>query len=509
MVLGITSETFKNVIKLKTPMLRDCFTSKYITAQIFNEGGGWDCVPLVQDYMHDDHIFVRLGKKVLFLKVDMTAIHTYRQVMSRPIQTMLFTTQDYMPFIPGEQKKLEVFCKKNGINRIGPVQAMFLHAASLLEQRNKKGEIVQESIKIEDVIKSLTDTLNPDSEDYATQVTDLESAASDLGTVKIMTPIKPISDILDKKMHNSPLSIFQGFDSLRRANFEWIKIASPARTPFGHWMLVVAIIGMVGLMAAVAYAYDAGLIGGSSGLGALDELLEKAQEFASPEDYLANKTGAETTAEELAAITEKANEVPAVTEKTNEVPAVEGIIEIPDTGAAEVPIVTEEVIIIPEVPIVTEEVIIIPEVPIVTEKIVEVPIVPKPDVNEIIDYFNPDGSQDGWTISSADEVEISGSGSLIDEELTESADLTDLGRPFPDYSLKHDTPDEIVYYTQGNDTEVSHEVTLNNEELNEILKKESIVESHYHDNFNPESGMFDKPIEEVTKESKEFVQDFN
>ena len=496
MPLGINSETVKNVAKFKTPVLRDCFTSKYVTAQIMDEGGGWNCVPLVQKYMHNDHVFVKLGDKVIMLKVDMTAIHTYRQAMSRPIQTLFYTTQDYSPFIPADIKKTENFCKDNGITQLGPVQAMFIHAASLLERKDKKGKIIQQSIQMSDVIDSLTATLNPESEDYVKQCAELNNAANDLGTSELMTPIKPMSDILDKKMHNNPESLASGYDSLRRANFEWKKIASPARTPFGHWALVIGMIGVIGLIAGIAFAYDSGMFG--SGSSALDELLEKAQEFTDPADYLANKTGADTTADAVDKITEEANAVPTVTEKID-VPAVTEKTEVPDVSEkTEVPVV-ESIVVIPDS---ASEVI-------VTEK-TEVPVVPKLDSQGIVDYFNSGSTDDGWVIDSMTEVNITGSGSLLDEELTESTDLSDYGlSSFPDYSRAFEYQDKITYYTQGNDTEIDHDVNTNNDELNDILEKERVVEKHYHDNFNPESGMFDKEIIDDTKSKGEFIQDFN
>ena len=534
MVLGITSETLKNVLKLRTPMLRDCFTSKYITAQIFDDAGGWHCVPLVQEYMHDDHIFVRLGKKVLLLKIDMAAIHTYRQKTSRPIQTLLYSTQDYMPFIPGDEKYIQKFCKVNGITKLGPIQAMFIHAASMLEERDEKGELMRESIKMSDIVEFLTSTLNPDTEQFATERAKLESAAEDMGTTDVLTPTKPMADILDKKMHNNPEALFQGYLSLKNVNWEWKKIANPARTPFGHWALVLVFMGLIVMVALGAYAYDAGLLTSGTGVSALDELLEKSREFTDPDAYRDSLDGTDgdssttTVEEEFNKITEeagKAKEVPAetviVTEKIEETP------KVTEEIVTESPVVTEE--IVTESPVVTEEIVtespkvteeIVTETPVVEgavdipetaktptdeKTIVEIPIVPKANVTDIIQFFNPDG----WSVSSSDGVEITGAGTLLESDDI-ADDLTDLGRTFPDYSMAHDTPDEITYTTQGNDTENTHEVKTNNEELNEILKKESIVEGHYHDNFNPESGMFDKEIvDDADNDQGEFIQDFN
>ena len=515
MALGITSETLKNVLKLRTPVLRDCFTSKYITAQIFDETGGWHAVPLIQRYMHNDHVFVKLGEKIILLKVDMQRIHTYRQSMSRPIQTLLYTTRDYMPFDPADEKTIEVFCKKNGITKLGPTQSLFIHAASMLEEKDKKGNFVTDSIRVTEVVNQLVSTLSPESKGHATRVAELQNAASTMGAIELMSPIKPMSDILDRKMHNNPEALFSSYQSLKNLNFEWKKIANPAKTPFGHWALVLLIMGMIGVVGIVAYAFDAGLVGGNSG-NALDELLEKSKQFIDPDAYLddknSNGTSAEKTAEELAAITEDANkidvpiavEIPAVVD----VPVVkESVNEIPTTEVpvvVEIPAVTETVTIEPNT---TSGIVDVPVTEEPTKEIkVEVPVIPKLDTEGIIQYFNK-GDTGEWVVTSEDAVTIDDTGTLLENS---PDDLKDYGQQFPDFSRAHDTPDEIKYYTQGNDTEINHEVTTNNDELNEILKKESIVEQHYHDNFNPESGLFDKPDDDITtKNGTEFVQDFN
>lgn len=295
----ITGGTVSNALKMRTPILRDCFTPKYATAQIFDESGGWNCVPLPIKYQHNDHFFVKINNSYFLFKIDIAAIQTYRAKAARPIQTFLYSTKDYHPFIPGDEATLQRFLDQHGIEKLGIIHALFIHVASMKDDEGNPRTMVP----FDEVISEIVEKINPEAPDAADQIREIEALRYDFHSEGLVKPIRPVAKVLDRKMHNSGEYMFMGYNNLKNLNWEWKKIANPAKTPFAHWGLLLGIFGVLGVIGIVGYVMsDPTLF--ASGPDNFEQLLKASQEHDTPEDFLGG--GAAETERALTEATEAA-----------------------------------------------------------------------------------------------------------------------------------------------------------------------------------------------------------
>lgn len=234
--------------------LKDCFSTKYPTIQLFDGTGGWYCFPLRSNHIYDGKFFVRVGQRMYVLAIDQSKIQTYRGKMAPPIQTILYNVRDTKPIDLADIKTVRDFCERNNIRKIHDVEALLICAYARYQN---DGSFVRpdEVLSFGQVINMLLDIEgHPEgSRERSERKGEYEDAVRRMGTSTLEGPLQPVSTYLGNKLVDDPESINNLVVGASRMNFEWKAIANPAKGPFKYWLLVLGII--FGTIAAAGAAY--------------------------------------------------------------------------------------------------------------------------------------------------------------------------------------------------------------------------------------------------------------
>lgn len=254
--------------------LKDCFSTKYPTIQLFDGTGGWYCFPLRSHHIYDGKFFVRVGQRMYVLSIDQSKMQTYRGKMAPPIQTLLYNVKDTKPIDLADIKTIRDFCEANGIRRIHDVEALLICAYSRY-QNDPEHVAPNEILSFSQVVDMLLaiEGHKEGSPERAARRSEYEDAIRRMGTSKLEGPLQPISSYLGNKLVDDPESINNLVVGASRMNFEWKNIANPAKGPFKYWLLVLGII--LGTVVAAGAAYY--FLG--TDVTSTEDIFEKLQEL--------------------------------------------------------------------------------------------------------------------------------------------------------------------------------------------------------------------------------------
>ena len=255
---------------LRSTIFQDCFSTKYITVQMFDELSGWHVFPLKSSYIQNSNFFLKMGDRMFLMLFDPAAVKTYRGRGVGIVQTILYTTQDWRPIELNDINSLNEFCEKNGIKNIDVVHALLIKAASIIENK----ETGEKAIPMESVLEVLLGGMDKESDQYHQLNHEYQNAIAELGTLKLIKPINPINKILSARLSNPPENLMTLFTALMNTHFEWRKIANPHKQPFKYWLLLLGILGGTAAAAIAAYL----LLGGNAGQPDLLEQIRAASE---------------------------------------------------------------------------------------------------------------------------------------------------------------------------------------------------------------------------------------
>lgn len=254
--------------------LKDCFSTKYPTIQLFDGTGGWYCFPLRSHHIYDGKFFVKVGQRMYVLAVDQSKIQTYRGKMAPPIQTLLYNVKDTKPIDLADIKTIRDFCEANGIRKIHDVEALLICAYARY-RHDDKGLNSDGLLSFSQVIDMLLDIEgHPEgSRERSQRRSEYEDAVRRMGTAVLEGPLQPISSYLGNKLVDDPESINNLVVGASRMNFEWKNIANPAKGPFKYWLVVFGII--FGTIAAALAAYF--LLG--DGTASTEDIFDRLQQL--------------------------------------------------------------------------------------------------------------------------------------------------------------------------------------------------------------------------------------
>ena len=277
MNLNALSQFFR--FKLNNTVFQDCFSPKYLTAQIFDELGTWYVVPLKQRYVIDGKFLVRLGSRLLMLSIEQSKIYTYRHRAARAVQTLLYSTKDRKPIDLADHDVIEEFCKLNNIEHIDLAKAILIQAVNTLNADRDENDAAV--IGLTETVEKLMANIPQDDPTRQGQYSEYMQAVREIGADGLKGPTAPISRYLASQLADSPETlgnVIVVHDAIKK---EWVKVANPAKTPFNYLLLVVGLVAAAIAIGALVYWFGAG---GGSSPDILSQIEQFQQQGLSPAD---------------------------------------------------------------------------------------------------------------------------------------------------------------------------------------------------------------------------------
>jgi len=298
---------------LTSRFLKDCFSVKYPTVQLFDDSGSWYCFPLKSSHIYDGKFMVRLNDRMFVLSVDPAKMLTYRAKGAPPIQTILYTTKDTKPIDLNDLRTVADFCKRNDIRKIHDVEALLICAYARYQHNYRKGGPDNEALSFEAVISMLLEVegRKEGTAEYDARRAEYEEAVRRMGRLDLVEPVQPVANYLGNKLFDDPESITSMIVGASRMDFQWKKIANPAKSPTKWWMLILGVLG--GLVVAIVAAYFFLGDGGGAQQDVFDQIAAlDAQGVEAPEDF---DTGGDSL---IGQLFEEADKGPDVGEGTSD-----------------------------------------------------------------------------------------------------------------------------------------------------------------------------------------------
>ena len=228
---------------------KDIFSSKWVTAIIFDSGGQAHFFPIKS--VLGDYFVIDINHKIYCFEIVDSRVKTYRQTLVKSFRFLLYDTTHSRPISPENNKELEEIITKNNLPKLNMNLFNILHALG----KQEKQEFTPH--ELQGLIKEVSENKGQHSE----QAVNLINYLQNLNIEQIVTPVKSITEFIeDDLIATKPgflgdiLSVFQ------RADIENKKITNTENKGKTAWMKWIAIIAMIGLVIAVIYmAYDNGL----------------------------------------------------------------------------------------------------------------------------------------------------------------------------------------------------------------------------------------------------------
>jgi hypothetical protein len=227
---------------------RDLFSSKWVTAVIFDSGGNAHFYPI--KYVLGDYFVTDINKKIYVFEIVDSRVKTYRQTLVKSFRFFLYDTTHSRPISTENNQDLADMLRKNNLPKMNMTLFNILKALGRQEKENFTSH----------ELKGLIEEVSKNQGQYSEQALNLVNYLSNLNIEQIVTPVKAITEFIeDDLLATKPgflgdiLSVFQ------RADVENKKITNTPITGKIAWMKWIAVMALIGLVLAVVYmAYDNG-----------------------------------------------------------------------------------------------------------------------------------------------------------------------------------------------------------------------------------------------------------
>lgn len=229
---------------------RDNFSSKWITAMIFDSENRLHLVPIKHNI--SGHFLAEINNDTFAFKIDHSRIGIWYATLTKSFRVLLYTTAHYMPVSPQNNKELELVLQKNSLPKMDKLSFLTLQQLARREKKEFKPHTLKEIIA--EINK------HPDKETDVLQ--NIKKFLTELNTDKIVTPVRHIMEfIYDDLIKTDPDFLGSVLDTMMKAEEENRKVTnSPIGTKRSYWKVIaiVAIISVVGVISWMLY--DSGAI---------------------------------------------------------------------------------------------------------------------------------------------------------------------------------------------------------------------------------------------------------
>lgn len=164
---------------------KDIYSSKYITADITDSSNRVFYIPI--KYVLGDYFLAMIENQLYCFKLEGQRIYTYRHTLSKSFRKVYYNTEHYLPLSPGDVKNLEEILKVNGLPNVDEGLRKTFKILAKKETKEFK----------EHDLAALIEEIGQEEKEYPEEVANMKKYLEQLGTKKIVTPIKKLSEFLD------------------------------------------------------------------------------------------------------------------------------------------------------------------------------------------------------------------------------------------------------------------------------------------------------------------------
>lgn len=221
---------------------KDIFSSKWVTAVIFDSGGNAHFIPIKN--VLGDYFVTDINKKIYVFEIVDSRIKTYRQTLVRSFRFFVYDTTHSRPISPENNQELDDVLRKNNLPKMNMTLFNILKA---LGRKEKKDFTPFE-------LKGLIEEVSNNQGQYSEQALNLINYLKNLNINQIVTPVKAVTEFIeDDLLATKPgflgdiLSVFQ------RADVENKKITNTPITGKIAWMKWLLIIGFIVIIGLIIY----------------------------------------------------------------------------------------------------------------------------------------------------------------------------------------------------------------------------------------------------------------
>ena len=226
---------------------KDVFTHKFITA-IIKDSSGRGHIRHIK-HVIGDHWVTDIDKQTYVFKIDDSRIITYKETAARSCRILFYSTKHYMPLSPEDNKQLEETLRSNGLPRMNTT--MF-GAFKLLSQKEKKKQ--GEKFENHDIVKLVNEVESNAGKQFTVQVQNLKQYFENLAVYKIITPVREVTEFIeDDLLATDAKYIGDIYNAMQRTDFKHSKISNAKIDAKKNYIMIFALIGIVGAVAAMGY----------------------------------------------------------------------------------------------------------------------------------------------------------------------------------------------------------------------------------------------------------------
>jgi len=260
---------------------RDVFSPKYITAIIKDSSGRGHFRPI--KHTIGDYFVTDIDKQVYCFKIEDSRMITYKETAARSIRILFYSTKHYLPISPENNKQIEDVLDVNNLPRMN---MMMFGAFKLLSQREKQAKETFESHDL----KAIVDTISSNGQKYQLQAKNLETYFDNMAIKQIITPVKEITEFIeDDLIATDPKFLGDIYNATQRTDFEHKKVTNAGPSPKKNWVMIMALVAIVGAVAFLGFYLISNGNGGNPLSGILPSLPGNTPTTSTPNGKLTDQ----------------------------------------------------------------------------------------------------------------------------------------------------------------------------------------------------------------------------
>ena len=195
-----------------------------------------------------DYFVTEINKQLYVFKIDGSQIKIYRQTLVRSFRILIYDTSHYLPVNTENNKELELILKNNSLPKMN---RMLFNVLKLLGRREKAQFTPH-------LLQDLVTELSKHENEYSEQVKNITNYLDHLHIDQIVTPVRRVTDFIEDDII-APDPGFLGtiVSHYQRTDIEHKKVTntpSGAKIAWAKWIAIFAIIGLIVMIAYVAYS---------------------------------------------------------------------------------------------------------------------------------------------------------------------------------------------------------------------------------------------------------------
>ena len=213
-----------------------------MTADITDSSNRVFYVPI--RYVLGDYFLAKIENKLYCFKLDGSRICTYRHTLAKSFRKVYYNTEHYLPLSPGDIKNLEDVLKLNDLPKVDNNMLKTFKILSKKETKDFKGHD----------IPKLIEEIATHEKDYPQEVQDMKTYLEQLGTNKIVTPIKQLSEFLDIEINEAdPKFMGSVVNAVISVEEQHKKITNTPQTGKKPFMTIIIVIALIAIIGGIVY----------------------------------------------------------------------------------------------------------------------------------------------------------------------------------------------------------------------------------------------------------------